>query len=58
MSTPPTVPATTKFLELLQASDFSILEDFHPAYPDSLTLIDPSTHSGITIIIVESADNS
>lgn len=54
---PATVPATTKLLELL-AQNFTVLEDFHPAFTGSLTLMDRASRSAVTIVIVESADNS
>lgn len=52
---PQSVPATLKFLELV-ADHFQVLEDFHPAYEDSITLVDKTTRSAITLVIVESAE--
>lgn len=57
---PPTVPATAAFLELLSdplKSPFEVMEDFHPAFAGSLTLVHPSTHSAITVVVVESSDD-
>ncbi len=48
-----TVGATVKLLTLL-ADNFDVLDDFHPAYPGSVTLVDRDSHSGITVQIVES----
>jgi hypothetical protein len=50
-----TVPATTKFLTLL-LDNFSVLENFHPAFEDSVTIVDVETGSAITVVIVEAAD--
>lgn len=52
---PETVPATLKLLSLL-AEHFDVLEDFHPAYEDSITLVDSETRSGVTLVIVESVE--
>lgn len=51
-----TVPATVKLLSLLQGSGFIVLDDFHPAFPDSLTLFDPESRSAVTIGVLEAAD--
>jgi hypothetical protein len=55
-SPPATVPATLRFLALVAESEFAVLEDFHPAWPGSVTLVDPHSRSAITVAIVESAD--
>jgi hypothetical protein len=52
-----TVPATVKLLSLLQGSGFIVLDDFHPNFPDSLTLVDPDTRSAVTIGVLEAADS-
>lgn len=57
MTQPATVPATTKFLTLV-AEHFAVLENFHPGYPESISLVDPETRSGITVVIVESAERN
>lgn len=51
-----TVPATVKLLSLLQDSGFAVLENFHPGFPDSITLVDADSDSAITVQIVESSD--
>jgi hypothetical protein len=52
---PEAVPATAKFIELLAGSNFVVMEDFHPGFENSLTLVDQETKSAITVVIVESA---
>lgn len=53
---PRTVPATQKFLDLLQGSGFVVLDDFHPGVNGSMTLVDRETSSAITLVIFESSD--
>jgi hypothetical protein len=55
---PKAVEATTVLLSALQdeSSPFEVLEDFHPAFADSITLVHQESGSAITFVIVESAD--
>lgn len=52
---PEAVPATIKLLALLQ-DNFIVLEDFHPGFTNSVTLVDRESTSAITLVIVESSD--
>lgn len=51
----PTVGATIALLQELsrEGSPFDVLEDFHPGYPDSVTLVHQASHSALTLVIVE-----
>lgn len=53
---PDAVGATMRFIELLRESPFEVMENFHPALDDSITLVDLDSNSAITLVIVESDD--
>lgn len=50
---PETVPATLKLISML-SDQFDLLENFHPAYAESLTIVDRETRSAVTLVVVES----